>query len=140
MESTEYNPDTDPEVIALREQVKRAEVEAQAKADQFMKDDQLARTKGDSPEQVEARKRVAALYLEMHYPQESGAEIEKILSVIDYQMTVSTTNGRFVDMENPKGIGFLGFGRKPCYLVSKAYPPHDEQQPIYALEYFAVET
>lgn len=139
METTEYNPDTDPEVIALREQVRRAEAEAQAQADRFTKDDQLARTRGETPEQVEARKRVAALYCELHFPQEPPADIGKILAAIDYQMTVTTLDGRSVDMENPKGIGFLGFGRKPTYLLSKAHPPRD-QQPIYALEYFAVET
>jgi hypothetical protein len=135
-----YNPDTDPEVLALRQRVKDCEAAAHVQAEQYKKDDTLARTKGKTPEQIEARKRVAALYLELHYPQVKPDEIQNVLAVIDYEMTVSTTNGRYVDLEKPKGTGFMGFGRKPQYLVSKAYPPKEEKDPIYALEYFVVES
>jgi hypothetical protein len=135
-----YDPDKDPEVIALRQQAKDAEAAAQARADGLMKDDALARAKGKTPEQIEARKRVAAVFCELHLSQQKPEEIQALLAAMDYDMTVSTTNGRNVDLENPKGSGFLGLGRKPVYLQSKAYPPADDQHPIYALEYFILET
>ena len=33
--------------------------------------------------------------------------------------------------------GFLGMGRKPAYRKSEKLPPKKDDEPIYALEYFA---
>ncbi|HUO10732.1 MAG TPA: hypothetical protein VM008_20695 [Phycisphaerae bacterium] len=117
--------------------VAKAEADARAKADAWMKDDNLARAKGSSPEQVEARKRVARLFCEIHLPDEKPDQIGARLTQFDYTQTVTTTNGRLKNLEDPKA-GFLGFGRKPAYIVSARCPPKTDTDPIYALEYFPV--
>ena len=118
-----------------RAKVAKAEADARAKADAWMKDDNLARAKGSSPEQIEARKRVAKLFCEMHFPNITPEQIETRVAPIDYTQTVTTTNGRLKKLDDPKG-GFLGLGRKPAYLVSERCPPKTESDPIYVLEYF----
>ena len=114
----------------------KAQADARAKADAWMKDDNLARAKGSTPEQIDARKRVAKLFCDMHLPTEKPPQIDARLAQIDYTQTVTTTNGRQKKLDDPKGTGFLGFGRKPAYLVSTQCPPKTDADPIYALEYF----
>jgi hypothetical protein len=114
----------------------KATADANAKTQAFMKDDSLARAKGSTPEQIEARKRVARLFCELHFPKDNAAAIEARLAPVDYTQTVTTTNGRLVNMETPKSVGFMGMGRKPAYFVSAAFPPKKPDDPIYCLEYF----
>ncbi|MGN6366892.1 MAG: hypothetical protein ACTHN5_01385 [Phycisphaerae bacterium] len=118
-----------------RAKVAKAEADARAKADAMMKDDTLARGKGSSPEQIEARKRVAKLFCEIHLPDEKPEQIEARLGQFDYTQTVTSTNGRLKKLDDPKG-GFFGLGRKPAYIVSQRCPPKTESDPIYVLEYF----
>jgi len=117
--------------------VAKAEADARAKADAYMKDDALARTKGSSPEQVEARKRVARLFCEIHLPDEKPAERNVRLAGVDYTQPLFPTNARGIDVNAPKG-GFLGLGRKPAYIVSAKLPPKTPDDPVYALEYYPV--
>src|SRR2546423_1120519 len=86
---------------------------AQSRADACARDDALARGKGASPEQAAARKRVAALFCQCHLPAETSDAVQAILQAIDCAQPVTTTNGRMVNLENPKGRGFLGMGNKP---------------------------
>ena len=115
-----------------------AQTEAKAKADAWTKDDALARAKGNTPEQIEARKRVAKLFCEIHLPDEKPADRDARLAKIDYTQPLFPNNARGIDVNAPKGTGFLGMGRKPSYLVSVKYPPQKPEDPIYALEYYAV--
>lgn len=131
-----YNPEHDPIVIEARKTVAAAETAARAKADRFMKDDQLSRSKGKTPEHIEARKRVAALFCELHLAHETPEAVKSHLDAIDYTMPLGPTNARGIDLEHPKGAGFLGMGRKPAYLASKEFAPKSENEPIYALEYY----
>ena len=106
------------------------------KAQAQIADDNLARAKGHSPEQVQARQRVAKIFAEMHLPADAHAAG---LSAIDYAMPLNTVNGRKVDVNNPKS-GFLGLGRRPAYLVSTRFAPKKPEDPIYALEYCPLKT
>ena len=93
---------------AWQEKNAKACAAAQAKADAWMKDDLLARSKGATPEQVEARKRVARLFCEMHFPADTPAARDARLAPIDYTQPISPANGRTVDTSNPKAPpGFL---------------------------------
>jgi len=116
----------------------KAATDAQAKADGWMKDDTLARTKGSLPEQVEARKRVARLFCQIHLPDEKPPERDARLAVIDYTQPLFPNNARGIDINAPKSTGFLGMGRKPAYIVSVKFPPRKPDDPVYALEYFPV--
>lgn len=120
-----------------RDRVAKAEAAAKAKVDAWAKDDALAASKGKTPQQMEARRRVMELFCQLHLPKETPDTIQTILDSVDYTFPVTTTNGRLVDMENPKGTGMFGMGRKPSYLVSKAFPPQNPEAPIYVVEYFA---
>ena len=120
-----------------RAKVAKAEADAQAKAEAMKKDDTLARSKGSAPEQVEARKRVAKLFCEIHFPNDKPEQVEARLAAFDYTQTVTTANGRSKKLEEPRG-GFLGLGRKPSYLVSERFPPKTESDPLYVLEYFSL--
>jgi hypothetical protein len=113
----------------------KASAEAAKQAEVWAKDDALARGKGASAEQVEARRRVARLFCEIHFAGEAAAAR---LELVDFVMPVATVNGRGVDVENPKGKGILGMGRKPAYWVSERFPPKVAEDPIYALEYYPV--
>jgi hypothetical protein len=115
-----------------------AEGAAQAQADGWAKDDALARGKGAAPEQVEARRRVARMFCEIHLAEEKAEDRGARLAGVDYGMPVATVNGRGVDVGNPKGKGFLGMGRKPAYWVSERFAPKGAEDPIYALEYYPV--
>ncbi len=111
---------------------------AQAKADALMKDDTLARAKGNTPDQLAARQRVASLFCDIHFPAETAAARAARLATLDYSAPVTNLNGRAVDLQNPRAKGLLGLGRKPAYLVSARFPPQKPEDPIYALEYFPV--
>ncbi len=100
-------------------------------------DDNLARAKGNSPEHIEARRRVAKMFAEMHLPADAH---EGRLSTIDYTMPLNAVNGRKVDVNNPKNGGFLGLGRRLAYLVSARFVPKKPEDPIYALEYSPLKT
>ncbi len=130
------DPNSDPAVIAFRARVQEVEAQARAKADGFLKDDTLARAKGKTPEQIAARKRVAATFCQWHLPNEKPEDLQKLYDQIDYDMPVGPTNGRNRDLEHPKGTGLLGMGRKPAFIQSKAFHPHKPDDPIYCLEYF----
>jgi hypothetical protein len=110
----------------------------QAQADAWMKDDSLARAKGDTPEQVEARTRVAQLFCQIHLPDDTPDARAARLAAIDYACPVSSTNARGIDVNNTRGTGFLGFGRKKSYILSAKYPPQKDEDPIYALEFTPV--
>lgn len=116
----------------------KAVADAKAQSDQWMKDDNLARAKGSTPEHIEARKRVAKLFMEMHFDDHSPAVTAPYLAAIDYTLPVTTTNGRIKNLENPKGSGLLGMGRKPAYIQSKRFPPKNDTDPIYVLEFYPV--
>jgi hypothetical protein len=123
---------------AGRERLAKAEAAAKAKVDAWAKDDALAASKGKTQPQMEARRRVMELFCQLHLPRETPDAIRAILDSVDYAFPVTTTNGRVVNMENPKGAGLFGMGRKPSYLMSKAFPPQNPEAPIYVVEYFAV--
>ncbi|HEY4329746.1 MAG TPA: hypothetical protein VGN88_08415 [Phycisphaerae bacterium] len=113
---------------------------AKAKADTMGKDDAQARVKGNTPEQVVARKRMANLFLDAHFSDESPETRQARLARIDFNMPLFTVNGRGLDFDNPKSKGLLGMGRKPSYMVSSKYPPKTPQEPIYALEYYSLKS
>lgn len=113
----------------------KLESDVRARTAAWMSDDTLARNKGNAPEQVEARKRVARLFCELHLPEEAVPARDARLAGIDYALPVATTNARGIDVNNPKA-GFLGMGRKPTYILSAKYPPKTDQDPLYALSCF----
>jgi hypothetical protein len=136
----EYDPNTDPEVMAARKRVAEAETAAKVKADQLLQDHDLGRAKGQSPEQIAARKRVVEVFLEQHLPEEPAEALATLKAGVDYTQPLVSTNARGIDIAKPKGKGFLGMGRKPAYLLSKRFAPRGESDPMYALEYFPVTT
>ena len=97
-------------------------------------DDNLARAKGHSPEQVEARQRVARLFARMHLKDQAP------LAAIDFTQPLTSLNAQKIDVANPKSKGFLGLGNKPAYLVTQNFPPKKPDDPLYALEYFPLRT
>ena len=109
------------------------------KADAMIQDDSLARSKGNGPEQIEARRRVALLFCKCHLPKETPELQANRLAMIDYTSPVISTNAKGIDINNPKR-GFLGMGRKPAYFISEAIPPKKPEDPVYALEYFPLKT
>jgi len=133
-----YDPNTDEELIAAKKRFGEAEAEARAKADGLQKDHSLGLAKGQSPEQVEARKRVVKVFFEQHLPEETPEAVEAFLQTVDSTQPVVSMNARGIDVQNPRGKGLMGFGRKPAYLLSKQFLPHTETDPIYALEYYPV--
>jgi hypothetical protein len=122
----------------MQENAAKAMVAAKAKNDAAVKDDALAREKGSTPAHIEARKRVAALFCDIHFPADKPAAREVRLAPIDYTQPVSPANGRTVAANSSKPAGFFGMGRKPAYLVSEAYPPKTPEEPIYALQYIPI--
>ena len=133
-----YDPNTDEELIAAKKRFAEAEAEARAKGEQLQKDHSLALAKGQTPEQVEARKRVVKVFFEQHLPAEKPDAVEAFLQSVDCTQPLVSMNARGVDVQNPRGKGLLGLGRKPAYVLSKQFPPHSETDPIYALEYYPV--
>jgi hypothetical protein len=125
---------------AWQEKYAKACADSQAKADAWLKQDLVARSKGSSPEQIEARKGVARLFCEMHFPADTPAARDARLAQIDYTQPLSPANGRTVDTGNPKASGFLGMGRKPAYLVSAQFLPKKPEDPIYALQYIPLKS
>jgi hypothetical protein len=130
----------DAVMAAHKAHLAKAQADAKAKADALMKDDTLARSKGNAPEQVEARKRVVKLFCEIHLSDEKPPERDARLAKIDYTQPLFPNNVRGLDVEAPKRAGFMGLGRKPAYIVSAKYPPKTAEDPIYALEYYAVKS
>ena len=115
-------------------EVSKASQEAQALAGQWRNDDTLARTKGSSPHQVEARRRVVTQFCEIHFPEDTADQRSARLADIDCTRPTTIRNGRTVNLANPKSKSL--FASKPAYLVSAKYPPASADAPIYALEYF----
>jgi hypothetical protein len=111
---------------------------AAKQAELWAKDDALARAKGAGVDQIEARRRVAKLFCDIHFPADSAEVVANRLAFIDYSAPVITINGRAVNLENAKAKGLFGLGRKPAYLVSSRFPPQKPEDPIYVLEYFPV--
>jgi hypothetical protein len=105
-------------------------------SDRLIKEDTLAREKGKMPEQVQARRAVAEQFLEMHMPEDSTTARDALLAEMDYERPIRVINAAGMDVEHPKGTGFLGLGGKPAYVLSKRFPPKLAEDPIYALEYF----
>jgi hypothetical protein len=135
-----YDPDTDPEIIAARKRAAECEAEGYAKAAQLQQDHQLALSKGQTPEQIEARKRVVNVFWEQHLPQEKPEVLQSFMARVDYTQPLVSMNARGIDVQNPKGKGLLGLGRKPAYLLSLQFPPHTDTDPIYALEYIPLKS
>jgi hypothetical protein len=113
------------------------EIQARATADACLKDHDLARAKGQSPEQIQARHRVLKVFCEQHLPSESP---ETFAARVDFSQPLLSTNARGIDLNNPKSKGFLGLGRKPAYLLSQRFPPKTDTDPLYALEYFPLKS
>src|SRR5450759_439410 len=76
----------------------KASANPQAAAAEWMKDDTLAQSKGDSPEHRQARQRVARLFCELHLPDDAPADRDARLAAIDYACPVVSTNARGVDV------------------------------------------
>ena len=133
-----YDPDTDPEIIALRKRVVEVEAEAAALGERLKKDHALALAKGQTPEQIEARKRVVKVFFEQHLPEEKPEGVEAFLARVDLKEPLVSMNARGIDPQNPKSRGLLGMGRKPAYVLSKQFAPKSESDPVYALEYYPV--
>jgi hypothetical protein len=131
-----YDPERDPEILALRKRAAQAEIDAAAKSEPLKKDHELALVKGQSPEQIEARKRVVRLFFELHLPDETPDAVEAFLQRVDCTQPLVSMNARGIDVQNPKARGFLGLGRKPAYLLSKRYAPAQDTDPLHALEYY----
>lgn len=134
-----YDPERDPEVLALRKRVAEVEAQAQEKGERLKRDHELALAKGQDPEQIEARKRVVQIFFEQHLPDEPPEVVAAFLQKVDCTQPVVSMNARGIDVQNPKARGFLGFGRKPAYVVSKKYVPAHDHDPIHALEYYPVQ-
>ena len=109
---------------------------AKAQADAWARDADLASSKENAPASIEARKRVAKQFSDIHLQSDSPAERAAGLNRVDYAMPVTNVNARTVDISKPKKNGLFGFGRAPAYLVSKHLPPTKPDDPIYALEYY----
>jgi len=135
-----YDPNTDPAIIAARKRVIECEAEARALGEQLQQDHKLALAKGQSPEQIEARKRVVKVFCEQHLPHEKPDVLQAFAARVDYTQPLVSMNARGIDVQNPKGKGMLGLGRKPAYLLSQQFPPHTAADPIYALEYFPLKS
>ena len=124
-------PGTDPQSI-----YEQSCQESQAKADQWMQDANLARAKGGKPEQIDARRRVARMFREMHLTGDAPPEREARLAEVDYSRPLVGTNSLAKEVSKPQGSGFLGLGKKQAFWVSTRYPPQSTEQPIYALAYY----
>jgi hypothetical protein len=135
-----YDPNTDPQIIAARKRVVECEAEARAKGAQLQQDHKLALAKGQTPEQIVARKRVVNVFWEQHLPHEKPEALQAFTARVDFTQPLVSMNARGIDVNDPKAKGFLGLGRKPAYLLSRQFPPHTDADPIYALEYFPVKT
>ena len=134
------DPKTDPEIIAAHQRVAECEAQARAKGEQLQQDHKLALAKGQTPEQIEARKRVVNVFWEQHLPHEKPDALQAFSGRVDYTQPLVSMNARGLDVQNPKGKGLLGLGRKPAYLLSQQFPPHTDADPIYALEYFPLKS
>ena len=113
---------------------------AKAQADTWARNADLARSKENTPDSVEARKRVAKQFSDIHLQSDSPADRAASLARIDYAMPVTNVNARNIDINKPKKNGIFGFGRAPAYLISKHLPPTKPDDPIYALEYYPVKS
>jgi hypothetical protein len=113
---------------------------AQANADALLKDDALAQSKGSTPEHIDARKRVARLYCEIHMPAESAADRDARLATVDYTCPVTNINARGMDPNAPRKGGLFGFRRASTIWVSAQLPPENPEDPVYALEFFALKS
>jgi hypothetical protein len=100
------------------------------------RDYELAASKGNTPDHTAARRETIMDFLEVHDPK-THANPQPFLVTVDFAHPVRVVNGRTLDIENPKATGFLGFGRKPSYLKSDKLAPKKDDDPLYALEYFA---
>jgi hypothetical protein len=118
-----------------------AEAAARSRADALLKDDTLAQSKGNTPEHIEARQRVAKLFCEIHLPTETPDAIAARLAAIDYTCPVVNINVRGVNLDAPKKkAGFFGLKRQPSMIISTVFPPVKPEDPVYALEFFPVKT
>jgi hypothetical protein len=129
--SSENTGGSDPRTRAAK-----AVADEKARSAAVLREYELATAKGSSPDQVLARQHVAATFVDLHFPAETPSIRQARLAPIDYTQPLAVQNGRVVDIRNPKSSGFLGFGRKPAYLVSAAFTPNKPEDPIYVLEYF----
>ena len=135
-----YDPNTDPAIIAARKRVVECEAQARAKGEQLQQDHKLALAKGQSPAQIEARKRVVNVFWEQHLPHEKPEALQALTARVDFTQPLVSMNARGLDVNDPKAKGFLGLGRKPAYLLSRQFPPKTDADPIYALEYFPLKS
>jgi hypothetical protein len=133
-------PNANPEVMAGRKRAAECEAEGHALAAPLQKDHALALAKGQSAEQIEARKRVYKVFCAQHLPKEKPEDVQALAARVDYTQPMVSMNARGIDVNNPKSKGLLGLGRKPAYLVSQQFPPHADTDPIYALEYFPLKS
>jgi hypothetical protein len=97
---------------------------------------ELGATKGNSPDHAAARRTTILDFLGFHDPK-TAAKPDPFLATVDFSQPVRIVNGRTLDIANPKATGLFGMGRKPSYLKSEKMPPKKEDDPLYALEYFA---
>lgn len=129
-------PPPSPQALAAQ----AAMASAQPKSDAAQQDYKLAVNKGSSPDHIDARRRVARTFCEIHFPKETPADLQHRLDAIDYSQTLAVVNARGIDVDNPKRTGFLGIGGKLAYYVGAAIPPKQPGDPIYALEYHPLKT
>jgi len=111
-----------------------------AKSKALTQDAEMAASKGASPEQQAARRRVVELFCSMHVPETTPGQTEAYLATIDLEQPVQVVNASGVDTNVPATRGLFGMGRKPQYLLSKALPPKKPEDPIYALKSFPART
>jgi hypothetical protein len=97
---------------------------------------ELGAAKGGSPDHTAARRTIIMDFLGFHVPK-TAANPQPFLATVDFAQPVRIVNGRALDIDNPKATGFLGLGRKPAYLRSEKMLPQKDDDPLYALEYFA---
>lgn len=95
----------------------------------------VAGAKGSGPEHAAARTTVIKGFLKFHDP-EKFAHSKAFIDTVDLGQPVRVVNGKTTDIQNPKGTGFFGRGKKPAYLASATQPPKAPDDPLYALEYF----
>lgn len=96
---------------------------------------EVAGSKGSGPEHASARVTVIKGFLKFHDP-DKFAKSKAFIDTVDLGQPVRVVNGKDTDIQNPKGTGFFGRGRKPAYLASATQPPKAPEDPLYALEYF----
>jgi hypothetical protein len=119
---------------------KAAEAAARAKADALLQDDTLAQSKGNTPEHIAARQRVARQFCDIHLPNEDTATRDARLASIDYTCPVVVMNAKGIDPNAPKKRGLFDFKRKPTHVLSTCFPPQKPDDPVYALEYFVIKS